>query len=217
MPLLSGCKGDADRESFSLNKVIKDMYGPSGKELADMALDPNDPDRRREGVSKLSSKSWGRKEPYLTVYATLLRRDKDASVRSAAARALGLAGDVKYMPDLAAALTDEVEAVRWDAAVAIGQMPGEEGVAPLKGAAVGDTSPDVRMAAVKSLGKHRRKDVLATLTKCLDDPSFGVRFEAHEAMVAITGVDRGYEVSDWEKFVASFDPNAELPGESRQW
>ncbi len=214
---VAGCKGDADRESFSLDKMIKDMYGPSGKELAEMAVDPNDPDRRREGISKLSSKSWGRKDPYLSVYSMILRRDKDASVRSAAARALGLAEDTKYIPDLAAALTDESEAVRWDAAVALGQMPGEESVAPLKDAAVGDTSADVRMAAVKALGKYRRRDVLVTLTKCLDDPSFGVRFEAHEAMVTITGVDRGYEVSDWEQFVANFDPNAELPSESGRW
>lgn len=216
--LVSGCTGDAkDRESFSLNKMMKKMSGPSGKELAEMAVDPDDPDRRREGISKLSSKSWGRKDEYLTIYAIILRRDKDASVRSAAARALGLAGDVKYMPDLVAALTDEADCVRWDAAVAIGQIPGEEGVSPLKDAALNDTSADVRMAAVKALSEYRRRDVLVTLTRCLDDPSFGVRHEAHGAMVAITGVDRGYEVADWEKFVANFDPNAELPKESRQW
>ena len=81
--LLSGCSGG---QETSLGDAVRSMWGPSPKELVAWAFDPNDPDRRREGIIGLSSKDWGLKEPYLKGYAALLKTDKDPLVRAAAVR-----------------------------------------------------------------------------------------------------------------------------------
>ena len=54
-----GCKKG---ESFSLGSPFRGLFGPSRSELVEMAFDRNDPDRRREGVERLSSHEWGRSE-----------------------------------------------------------------------------------------------------------------------------------------------------------
>ena len=37
------------------------------------------------------------------------------------------------------------------------------------------------------------------LADCLADKEFSVRFQAHRSLVAITGMDLGYEPRDWQK------------------
>ncbi len=208
--VLSGCSGK------NTPPFLKDLLGPTAKEAVQMAFDPDDADRRREGVTLLSRKSYGLREPYLKGYATLARTDSDARVRSAAVRALGKAGDPKYLPDILNALEDESDEVRWDAAVALGTVTGPQAVAPLRRHATNDTFKDVRIACARALRRYPRQDVLISLRDCLADSDFSVRYEAHQSLVILTGTDRGYDPADW-RGITTLAPRRESARERPWW
>lgn len=182
-------------------------------ELVAMAFDPDDADRRRQGVTELSSKSWGLQEPYLNGYATMLHADDDALVRSAAARALGKAGEVKYLSDVVAALEDSSPAVRWDAAVALDSLIGHEAITPLCKHAVDDEALDVRASCARALRHYSDLPVVAALKQCLRDRDFSVRYQAKASLTTIMGVELGYEPDAWPD-----DPQeAPAPEQRRRW
>lgn len=210
---ITGCKGD---QSFSLNKVMKRLKSPTPEEQVAMAFDPDDADRRREGVALLSGNSWGLKEPYLAGYAELLEADEDELVRSAAARALGKAGDAKYLANLLAALSDGSDVVRWDAAVALDTVTGAAAVGPLQERALDDDSADVRSACAKAMRHYRKSGVVKTLAQCLADDSFAMRHQAHASLVDITGRDLGRRPEDWSDF-AKADPPPRPVVTSKPW
>lgn len=163
-----------------------------------MAFDPEDPDRRREGIALLSKRDWGLREPHLKGYAALLEADDDPSVRSVAARALGKAGDTKYLSDVIKALSDKSPSVRWDAAAALDKLTGESAIDPLRQYALEDSSVDVRTSCARALRHYRRTLVVQTLTECLLDENFGVRYQAHTSLVEIAGRDLGYYPESWK-------------------
>jgi hypothetical protein len=195
--LAGGCKGGSSDSPFTLQGMWGRLRGPTPSEQVAMTFDVEDPDRRREGILGLSSHDWGLREPYLKGYATILRTDTSPLVRSAAVRALGKARDPNYLPDVVAALSDAREAVRHDAAVALDSLPGPAAVEPLRTRARQDASQDVRAACAKALRHYPERDVLNTLVQCLGDEAFGVRWQAHESLVALSGQDRGYDAADW--------------------
>lgn len=173
------------------------FFGPDGPTLVAMVLD-DDADRRWDGITKLCKKDWGLRDPYLAYFALCLEGDEAPTVRSAAARGLGMAGDPKYLPALTRALAnDRSENVRWDAAVALGKVRGEEAVEPLRKAAAEDSSLDVRVASARALRLYRDPGVVRALVYCLTDEAFDVRYAAHESLVRITGKDLGFEPGDW--------------------
>lgn len=169
----------------------------SGPEIVAMAFDPNDADRRREGIAILMEKDWGLREPHLQGYALILKTDRAPLVRSVAARALGKAGNPGYAGALAAALADPVPTVRWDVAVALDTVHGDPAILPLCDAAISDPSVDVRIAAAHALAYYRRADAARALAKCLNDDNFGVRDQAHKSLIAITGTDMGFDGEKW--------------------
>ncbi len=170
---------------------------PSPQEQVEMVYASKDPDVRREGIALLSSNSWGLKEIYLKKYAEILRTDKDASVRGVAVRALGRSGNNKFLDDVVAAMSDESDSVRWDAAVALDRLVGPAAVGPLRICAVRDPSADVRAACARALRNYPEEPVRRTLAACLRDKAFAVRYQAHASLVRITGRDMGYEPENW--------------------
>jgi len=180
-----------------LKDAVKKITGPSPKEMVSMALDNPDPDVRREGIDLLADKKWGRQEPYLAGYRVKLHNDRDPSVRAAAARALGRAGDPKYAIDLARALSDKDTNVRWDVAAALDNVVSDEAIQALKTRATQDTSKDVRLCCTRALRHYPRTDVVKIYQLCLIDESFAVRHCAHQCLVEMTGEDKGDEPADW--------------------
>lgn len=198
----TGCSGDGDGDSVTLDSLIKDALGAdklTPTEQAAMAFDQNDPDVRRRAIELLSNKSWALRDPYLKRVAVLTKPglEPNASVRAVAVRMLGRAGNTKYRPEILDALDDPSPVVRWDAAIVLDTMSSKKAVLKLQKLAINDESSDVRAAAAKSLRHFRTDEVHQTLLRCLDDNDFIVRHSAHAALVFQTGQDRGINAENW--------------------
>lgn len=196
-----GCGGS---KGFSLQSAFDGAMGPSAKELVSQAFESKDPDVQREAVTELSSHDWGLKEPYLKGYAGLLESQlshkghyRHTTLISAVVRALGKAGDAKYLPQILKASKAHDDNVRTDVMVALDNMVDERAVATLRNAALSDGAVSVRVAACKALGNYQQQGVLNTLIQCMDDPEFAVRYQAHETAVELAGQDFGTESAQW--------------------
>jgi len=211
----SGC--GAAMDSPAPSRIRARLFPPSPAEMVDMTFDADDADARRRGIVLLSGNDWGLAEPYLKGYALLLANDRCGFVRSAAARALGKAGNTKYLPEIVAALADESPAVRCDAAVALDRVIGGAAVAPLREHAAEDSSADVRAACVKALRHYRRDEVAQTLLRCLSDESLIVRRRARGSLVALFGREPGREAADWTPVVAGGVPTTLPAKQAGPW
>ncbi len=192
--VLTGCSKGGDGEKLTLSQKL---WGPPPSQLVAWAFDPNDPDKRRQGVVGLSAKSWGLKEPYLKGYAALLKTDKDPLVRAAAVRALGRAQDPNYAPDVTRALLDTDTTVRQDAATALDNVYNDGSAMALRSRAMSDADQDVRAGSCRALRHHHSIAVVRTLVDCLSDKAFSVRFQAHQSLVEVVGKDLGYDPESW--------------------
>lgn len=222
--LLNGCKSDQPGSAQGwFDKLMNP--GPQPAVMVAMAFDPNDPDKRREGITMLSNESWGLKEPYLDGYGKIVRNDDNETVRCAAVRALGKARALKYLPVLMQAMSDESANVRWDASLAIDAVagtfrydPNVQPAAPtLQKAATQDASVDVRGGATKALRNFRDRDSVKAVIQCLYDEAFSVRYLARLSLVEMSGgKDLGYDPAAWTKLADGKPVN--VPGAAtRPW
>jgi HEAT repeat protein len=208
----SGCRVQKEADG-SLKFKSLDF---SVTELITMALDPDDADKRRAGISGLSQHPWGLKETVqvtgdkgkpktvevLKVYHLVASNPhEDPTVRAVAVNALGRAGNAKYLSTVLACLEEESTPLRWDAAVALDRVIGPQAVKPLMDHALRDPSMDVRTACAKALRHYQQQAVLETLCQVLVDREFSVRFQAHAALVELTGKDAQYDVDDWRSAI----------------
>jgi HEAT repeat protein len=109
--------------------------------------------------------------------------DPDPDVRACAALALGRVGDGSAAPALAARLGDESTFVASIASDAL-SMVGEPAVEALA-SRLADENPHVRLLAVRALGRIRSQGSMGHLFGVLEDPSYLVRYYAHEALEAL--------------------------------
>jgi hypothetical protein len=156
---------------------------------------------------ELSRRSGGMSPQCLRLYAVLANADEHPTVRSAAIRILGRAGNEAYRPHVVAALMDASEHVRWDAAEALNRLAGPDAIEPLQDRARNDPSRDVRMACLRALRHYPRAGVVATARRGLHDRYYGIRHTAHGTLVAVTGRDLGPEPEAW----AQLDPRELFP------
>ena len=177
-----------------------------------------DPDDRAAAIVSWSKNDWGLRGSYLQYYAMILNSDESPIVRSAAARALGKAGDTQYLPTLIAALANDQSAtVRWDAAEALDNVLGDEAVSPLQQAALHDKSADVRIASIKALRNYPKDTVIKTLLTCLGDQPFGVNYQAHASLVELTHQDSGFEPENWKDIVGKPLPPVQPKKVKKPW
>lgn len=185
------------------NRNLKDWFakgytpGRSRPQEALGRLDDPDPDKRREAIVVLSSRQEYLQEPHTKFYSMAMANDRDALVRAAAARALGLAGDPNYLPQLVAGLEDASPVVRGDVAWALDRVTGDAAVGPLQKHTTGDASPDVRAACCRALRHYPPSAVGETLMRALRDADLNVRRQAQSVLSELTGVDVGDRPEDW--------------------
>lgn len=119
--------------------------------------------------------------PYLA--AALLRLDQPASVRAAAALALGRINDRVAVPALAEALKDPAPDVRYAAALALGRLPADGVATRLERVLKTDPSWQVRYAAAIALGRTRKGFAAQSLSEALSgDDSWQVRQQAARSL-----------------------------------
>ncbi len=184
--------------------VLDKFGGPSAKKLVSQAFESPDPDVRRNAINKLSSRDWGRKDPYTKGYATMLTQEmkvvgpkRSVMLICSLVRALGRCADPTHVAPVITAMSYRDEEVRTDAAVALGDIVCDKSIDPLRRVAKADNSVRVRTAVCKSLAQYRRQEVVDTLVNCLSDEEFAVQYQAHAILVKFVGEDRGMDRYKW--------------------
>ncbi|MHC4561646.1 MAG: HEAT repeat domain-containing protein [Planctomycetota bacterium] len=175
------------------------FFPPSKDELLTDAVNPDDPDTRREAITELSQSSAVNEQAVQDLFDLILRSDSNSFVRAAAATALGRAQNPQFVPTLANAMADPAMVVRWDAARSLDRVIGEAAIRPLMTAASDDPSLDVRVASVRSLRNYHEPAVVRRLVVLMDDPELPIRREAHNALKDVFGVDLGPGAEDWSQ------------------
>lgn len=106
------------------------------------------------------------------------KMETQMNIRAKAARALGLIGDQKAVPELAATVVkDQDPYVRFMAAQALSKLGGPEALKAFL-AAAGDGDTRVRRQVIFSLGKFKGPEVAKVLEPMLADTDPGVRLHA---------------------------------------
>jgi len=135
---------------------------------------------------------------------SILSEDPLALNRAAAALALGRLGDEQGVEPLIAALGDADAAVRRDITLALGQIKDWRVTAPLCGRLLHDNIADVRRAAARALHDSGDRKAMQCLVEALTDPNESVVYNAHRALIALTGrQDLGRSPSQWEGLIES--------------
>ena len=91
-----------------------------------------------------------------------------------AIKEIGARRDPVALEPLSALLNNPAKAIRKEAALALGNIPGEDSVIPLI-KALKDTSSDVRAASAKALGNKKSQSAINALIDALKDGNFLVR------------------------------------------
>ena len=105
------------------------------------------------------------------------------------------------------ALQDPDESVRTTACEVWGKRGGAEAVQLLSQRFQTDSELDVRLRALRMLGKLEDKDAIPVLARALEDPDPAVQYRAVAALKQVSGRDLGNDVNAWRAWAA--DPAAD--------
>jgi len=120
----------------------------------------NDADRRVRSRAAEALGNIGGSDAVEPLIEALEKDGEDWEVRASVAEALGMLKDARATPSLVASLVDMVSHVRYQAAVALGEIGGgPDVVAALESTAQYDADLTVRDAARQSLQKIRRESI----------------------------------------------------------
>ncbi len=228
--LLGACDSGLRPGSESLLDGLK--TDPPPGELAAMALDPYDANRRAVGTLGLANQSFAREAIYLKLFLDNAS-DADPVVRAAAIRGLALHGRPEHVPVVTAALKDSDALVRQEAARALQRIHNPVAIDALLAATrepdpqdssphpAGELEPAVRAEAADALGQYAEPRVLQALIAGLDDLDLSVNRSCLGSLRVLTGQDFGLDRAAWLAWLkGSKDPFAarsayEYPAYSR--
>jgi HEAT repeat protein len=179
----TGCGGDDAERRASIERLLAT---PSAADVARIRSLAHDPDR---DVRALSLQALAQL-PFADGggLALELLADPDPYVRGAAIRLLGEHGVAEHaQPIVELLLYDPDGLVRLRAAEALGKIGGEPAAAGLI-AALGDSTPSVRVACIAALDELQAVSALPEIARLLvEDESWEVRAQAASALGAIGG------------------------------
>ena len=226
IPLLAGliaCVTAGGCGHPNLNDFAKDYLGTRPVALGYLAFPEVrgmvSADAQREAIIEMSYRWWGADEAPVRGYSLVAQGgDQPPIARSAALRALARAGDkaVVHVERIIRSLDASSAHVRWDAAVALDSVVDEKAIPAIashvtwdRRTRAGESSPDVRSACARALGNYRRTDVVAILAGVLEnDDDLVVRWRAHDSLVELVGVDRGWTRRHWQSDTVELPPVA---------
>jgi len=238
-----GATGCTDAQLDAGVKSLFNRRSP-GQELF-VALQEDDPDRRRQAVRAIARSDVVAQQWAIKAFETIARTDPDPQVRCAAIRALGRSGDstavapllmilnwrddptrVPYPPD------DEV---RWDATAVLANLAGWQLVTdqdePQARSTFArllqeDENRNVRLEAARGTGcLSADRAALDVLVTGLTDRDFGVVYECERSLIKLTGMTFDYDPQAWTDWLgrtsdpfalAGHTPTTLMP-ERRNW
>jgi hypothetical protein len=164
------------------------------------------PDERRTGINRLVAFPFGQDRPYTTRYEQIARTDPDWLVRATAIRALNRARWKPATPLFIEALNDVNDHVRLEAAKALSNIP-DPNAAPMLLRLLNDPteSRDVRIAAADALRYYKTVEVARTLASQLGGREFGLAWQSHRSLIALTDRDFKYDESAWLNYITGPD------------
>ena len=169
---------------------------PQLLELARLVFADTESDYRGPFAAEAAkSKNKALVEPIAELVRTGRPYDKEKGCE-----ALAVLGDEKAVPVLVQAAGNGMFSVRLQAATALAVFPGDASRDKLCTMATGDSNSGVRIKASDSLGKLKDSKAVPCLIKVLKDNTGQVKTAAHQALVAITGLDVGLDSEAWTKW-----------------
>jgi hypothetical protein len=200
-----GCEALGIRYEPGAESILDFKVGPDYSEAAQMAINEYDADDRYQGTLILAGAPFAAGDPYIRLFEENAR-DEDASVRAASIRGLANHGSPDHVPLIAAALDDESEIVRMEAARGLQRIHGSAAISPLMSHTRESVEPlqEIRAEAAHALGQYAEPRVLQELIRAIrEDPSLAVNASALEAMQTLTGKDFGLDHNAWTRWLAT--------------
>ena len=200
--LITGCADGPFGGFASVNPWIKskwaedEKFGPTfHRRLADLRA-------LRGSAARLEG---AKKEQIASEMARLLVSEQNPVIRSEMTGVLGEIGLPQAAPGLYVAVKDTDKDVRIAACQAWGRI-GQASVPVLAELIDLESDVDVRLAAIRELGKFQDPVAVAALGKSLDDNDPAVQHLAVQSLKASTGRDLGDSVPAWRDFVQGREP-----------
>jgi hypothetical protein len=200
---LAACDTGLRPGSESLLEGIRTDLPPG--ELAAMALDPYDANRRAVGTLGLANQPFAREAIYIKLFVDNAS-DSDPVVRAAAIRGLSIHGRPEHVPILVKALKDRDPLVRVEAARGLQRLHDPIAVDALLAAlrepdtrdtSVTDNDAPIRAEAASALAQYPEPRVLQSLIASLDDNDLGVNRACLASLRTLTGQDFGLDRQAW--------------------
>jgi HEAT repeat protein len=152
---------------------------------------------QEERVAEINAKSE------VTELISILRDNGVPLNRAAAAGALGRTGDASAVEPLIEGLQDTDAGVRRDCANALGAIADRRATSSLCKVLLYDHIVDVRRAAARALHDIKDEGAVESLIGALTDTNDSVVYNAHRALVEITGrTDLGRSSAAWSAIYA---------------
>lgn len=175
--------------------------GTSDGKIAKMLLAKNDTDKMHEAIVLIG-------EEHRTKFAALLPKllagDPRTIIRCSAARGIGKLHMQSAVPALIKAMDDPQPLVRWDVAIALGEIGDTRAVQRLSRTVRLDPDSNVRAAAATSLGKLGTAEAIEALIETLRDRHTSVRHAAALALCKATKCEFCMNYDDWREYWDEF-------------
>jgi HEAT repeat protein len=192
-----------------------DLFQSLTPDKALQLMNSPNPDARRDGIAAMVTRFEPGKTPVLQArYRNMAQHDNDVAVRAMAIRALNICMDKSATPIFVAGLSDQDESVRLESAKALANLPDRAAIPALierlngthpvvdQGTPVaGNETRDVRIAAADALRFYKDLDVEHALVDALNQPEFGISWQAHQSLIVMTGKDLAYNQNAWLQLI----------------
>lgn len=196
--LLPGCAGWRPWRNREKEVRLAEKYGSTANQrIASLA----------EGKKKAKAGTGGDQVTYTRDLMRELLEEHDPRVRVEILRTAAEFDTPAAVAICKGALQDPDERVRTAACEVWGERGGAEAVQLLSQRFQGEDSLDVRLRALRMLGKLGDKEAIPVLARALEDPDPAVQYRAVAALKQVSGRDLGNDVNAWRAWAA--DPAAD--------